>query len=411
MALILEQSPHIKLRVIQVGTTVRKPLPVLQAYLASLDWQELPPQTRVEYAFIADYEDPADPAESYLRAWAAERGGEVEAGDRGGSGDYGDTGGPTHLWRESSMARVARNKNRLLQRALGRGADAVWLVDADLLCDRSTLRSLWATEAPIACGVYWTLWQENVRGLQAAPQVWLQHPYVLAGRGWEQGDFRRALLDRQRVTVYGQGACTLIRKGVLEKGIDFSYIPGVSKEGMMAGEDRHFCMKAESAHLEMVADAWPDIYHIYHDRDVVRAPAMLDRLGAPHPTTPTAEGLVSVILESVEPLPSGPPGQYYLVPVQHIRGRLAALGLLPELEEAILGMKRGEVAMVPVHLPAHYEIQSLRGMRRIIKVNLVDCKPFGFPPTVEDELLSGSPGVWADPTQYTERQMNALVAP
>jgi hypothetical protein len=410
VTLILDQTPNHKQRVVQVGTTVRKPLPVLRAYLDALDWQELPPQTKVEYAFIADWEDPNDPAEAYLREWARDRGGEVEAGDRGGAGDYGDTGGPTHLWNESSMARVGRNKNRLLHRAVGRGADAVWLVDADLICDRTTLRSLWFTDAPIACAVYWTLWQTHVRGLQAAPQVWLQHPYGLDGRGWDAGGFRRALLNRERVQVWGQGACTLIRTTAIEKGVNFDYIPNVSREGMMAGEDRHFCLKAESLHLEMIADPWPDIFHIYHDRDVERIPKYIQRLSEPHPEPKhEPDGLVSLTLEAVEPLPVN--GQYHLLPPIHLRGRLAELRLLPELEQKIRDMKRGEVSIIPVHFPQHYEQVELRGQRRLVKVNLVDCKPYGFAPVVEDEIMQGSPGVWLDPTQYTERQMNALVAP
>ena len=118
---------------------------------------------------------------------------------------------------------------------------------------------------------------------------------------------------------------------------------------------------------------------------------------------------MSLVLEAVEPMPSN--GQYFLLPPTHLRGRIAELGLMPELEDTVRGLKRGESATVPIHLPQHYPMQAIRGQRRLVKVTLVDCKPFGFPPVVEDELLHGRPGIWLDPTQYTERQVNALVAP
>ena len=302
--MILDTIPYAKTFTLVVGTSVRKSLPVLQAYLQSLAWQELPPNVKVTYVFCADWETPDSEAEAYLRQWVAERGGMVFSGHRGGGGDYADSGGATHQWTASSMARVGANKNELLQRALGMGADGVWLVDADLICDVSTLRSLWDCNAPIACAVYWTHWHRSPAGdaLSAAPQVWLRHPYQLDGRGIESWQFRKALLERQRVKVWGQGACTLIRSEVLQKGVNFAYIPGISMEGMMAGEDRHFCLRAEALHCDMFADAWPDIFHIYHDSDLPQVPEMLARLSAPHPDKAGLNDLVNLTLECLEPV-------------------------------------------------------------------------------------------------------------
>src|SRR5688572_11821337 len=51
---LLPIPEHRKKRIV-VGTTVRKPLPILQAYLASLDWQERDKQTVFEYCFVPDF--------------------------------------------------------------------------------------------------------------------------------------------------------------------------------------------------------------------------------------------------------------------------------------------------------------------------------------------------------------------
>ena len=73
-------------------------------------------------------------------------------------------------------------------------------------------------------------------------------------------------------------------------------------------------------------------------------------------------------------------------------------------------MKRGTTTTVPVHFPAHFPLEGVRGQRRLIRVTLNDCKPWGFPPVVENELLYGAEkGLWLDPTQYTAQQVHALV--
>ena len=91
----LEALPeHRKFR-IQVSTTVRKPRAVLEAYLASLAWQVLPPGVEVTYAFVADFvQDQRDSAQ-LLRDWVDARGGVVLDGE-GVEGDFRDDGPVSH---------------------------------------------------------------------------------------------------------------------------------------------------------------------------------------------------------------------------------------------------------------------------------------------------------------------------
>ena len=397
---------------IVVGTSVRKPLAVLQPFLESLTWQELPKRCKVHYVFVPDFTKEQADAEAYLRAWVKERGGEVLRGIPSTDGDFSDAPGiPTHQWTANSMRRVGANKNKILQRALALKADAIWLADADLLMDRTTLLSLWAVEKPIACAVYFTHWvratKETVPS-HAGPQVWLRHPYLLDGRGMEEWEFRAKLVNRELTRVWGQGACSLIRTPVIQAGISFEQIPErTMDQGLMLGEDRQFCIRAERAHIDMWADPWSDIFHIYHlPDDLQRIQAMTERLSAPHQLRAALGDLVSLRLDALEPFPQ-PNNQWYRVPPQFVRGRLGALALQPELEQAILDMDRGTERIVPVHCPLHYPLGYMRGKRRLIRVTLIDCKKFSYAPVIEDELIpKGSTQM--DTATLTPRQLAAV---
>ena len=384
--------PDQKETLIVVGTSVRKPLPVLQLYLDSLAWQDVPKGVRFHYCFVSDYPDPNDVALQHLKNWVAERGGEVLMGGPTAVGDFVDANTTTHQWTPDAMQRVGRLKNRILDRAVKLRADFAFLADADLILDRTTIRSLLNCGQPITCAVYWTHWfrpQSDEVPVHAGPQVWLRHPYQLDGRGLDEPEFRRRLMDRELTQVWGQGACTLIRREVIEAGVTFAPAPEVPMVGMMAGEDRHFCIHAERRHIPMYADPWPDIFHLYHlPEDLQYGPEMVARLGGDHPEKPTVGDLVSLILTPMEGIPQ-PNGGVSLVGPQQVRGRLGALALVPELEEAICEMTRGSTRIVPVHFPVSYPLPQFRGTKRLIKVELVDCKPMGYPPVVERELYVG----------------------
>lgn len=308
------------------------------------------------------------------------------------------------------MQRVGQHKNKILKRALELKADAVWLVDSDLILDRTVLTSLIACDRPITCAVYWTRWSRQTTETQkvwASPQVWLRNPYFLDGRGMDEPTFRAKLVERQLTRVWGQGACTLIARKVLEAGIDFSPAPEIPQQGLMAGEDRQFCIKAERGHIDMWADPWPDIFHIYHRADhVALIPDLQARLSVEHPQSPVIGDLVNVVLTALEPIPTT--NGWSQVAPQHVRGRLGTLALLPELEQVILQLTRGQETIVPVHMPIHYPMPYLRGRRRLIRVQLVDCKPFGYPPILEEDLhvLPNRP---QDLVSLTPQQVQAVL--
>lgn len=398
---LLNPLPDYRDTVIVVGTSCRKPLNILAPHLESLAYQELPPRTRLHFVYVPDFVNGQEDAQEALLRFVNERGGELIKGLDSRADDFSDAPQhDSHQWTGSAMARVGAHKNLIIKRALELKADYLFLCDADLILDRTTIASLLAAQKPITTAVYWSYWTKRgteTRKIHAAPQVWLRHPYQLDGRGMDEAEFRQKLLSRSLTRVYGFGACTLIDRRVLEAGVSFEYLPDVPQQGLMAGEDRHFCIRAERMHIEAYADPFPDIFHVYHaDQDIPRIPEMLKRLGAVHPQKAQLGDLVSLRLRALEPVPVGP-NQYQQPMPLSVRGRLGQLAMLPELEEAVYGLSRNDRAVIRCHFPVHHSMPFLRGATRLIEVSLVDCKPFCFSPQVEDEMYVGPrSGAWHD---------------
>lgn len=394
--LILEPVPDQKRYDVVIGLVIRKPQAVVRACLDQLLAQVLPLQVTTRFHLIFDTDDPAVIHE-------ADRlpSGTVVECEEPVRGDFADDGPVTHHWTNTSMARVGALKNRILARALAEKADAVWLVDADLLCDVGTLKSLWYADNPVVSAVFWTRWNNSPQ-VHAAPQVWLRHPYILDGRGYpNERAFRRRLLTRQLTTVWGLGACTLIRRSVLEAGVSFAYLPGVSQEGMMAGEDRHFCLACESRHIPMVADPWPHIFHVYHADQIAEIPERLEALNV-QTADPAQVRWVSLRLKLLEPIPTGP-GTLGLVPPHIQRVRIGADHILPDLERQVLQHLDGQPFVASLCYPADYEVEWLAGKRRLMDVTVIEAKTGEGMPVIEDEFYEDY-----DLTTYSTEQQQVM---
>ena len=407
---VLAPLPEKRPTRILVGSTIRKPAAVLKFYLDALAAQELPPNVELHPIFV---DDNVDVNSSVLLEGfeIAGRRAVVTRAEAAPVQDFSDAHPSTHQWAPSAMLRVGRSKDWILDYARRLDFDAVWFVDADLICEPRTLANLLAAPGPITTAVYWTRWSAGgteTRKMYAAPQVWLKHPYDLAGAGYAEHEFRDRLARRQLTKVAGYGACTLISKHALHAGVAFAPVPGVSLDGLMAGEDRHFCIRAQRLHLDGWACPWSDIFHIYHPSDIERASAYAARLAAAGLVRARFGDLVNVTIQPIEPVPwQG--GGWTAVPPQHLRGRLGALALMPELEEAVYSMDRGDTLTVPVHFPVSYPVPYYQGRRRLIRVTLNDVKPNGFAPVLEDDLLVGvKSGTARHAANYTERQVDAM---
>lgn len=346
---------------ILVGACVRQDPEVLKAHLQTLAWQRLPQGVSVSYAFIDDNLDAA--SSTLLRSVEGATIIAPTARPEGASYEVSESG---HSWSVPTFYHLATQKQRLLDLTLAEHFDAIFLVDSDLLLAPDTLASLIATEKEVVSGVFWTSWSGSDAPL---PQVWTTHPYGFDGAGWTTHTFLSALRRRELVRVRGLGAATLIRASAIRRGLSFNLVPGLPEWGMWQGEDRHFCVNAERRHIELYADAWPQIFHIYRPSDRAQIDDVLAHLSE---ATLSDEKVISEgNFLSVKIEPCEEPN--LALHREHIRGRLGSLPLLPDIEDAVRGMRIGDSRFVRAYFPAETPIEEYRGKAKLLKVTLVSA--------------------------------------
>jgi tetratricopeptide (TPR) repeat protein len=178
----------------------------------------------------------------------------------------------THLWNESLIWKVAGFKNDIIDFCLYNDYDFLFLIDSDLVLHPKTLNQLVAANKEIISNIFWTKWQPDIIEL---PQVWVKDFYTLyhSGRNEKLGqeeitsrtaEFLTMLRKPGIYKVGGLGACTLIARSALEKGVNFSEISNVS----FWGEDRHFCIRAAALGIDLYVDTHYPAFHIYRDSDL-----------------------------------------------------------------------------------------------------------------------------------------------
>lgn len=219
---------------ILVGSPVCQKPDILKAFLKSL-LQLSHNEFLMDYVFVDDNQD----MESSKILNQFERNGSVvtvfPAAPPGGYLCNEDT----HHWNNALMFRVAEWKNRIIKYALDKEYDSLFLVDSDLILNPELLEHLAETGKDVISEIFWTSWHP---GQRLEPNVWLFDEYDLAYRspGEEitaesaaerSGQFLKQLIVPGVYEVGGLGACTLISREALLKGVDFSYIPNLTIRG------------------------------------------------------------------------------------------------------------------------------------------------------------------------------------
>jgi hypothetical protein len=256
-----------------VAAPVRQRPDVLAAFLDGLRGLQ-PGAAALAFAFVDDNDDPASSA--LLHAF--DPGAPVRVLPAGPPGVAYRTDGATHEWAPSLMERVGAFKDRLLRTVVDEGFDAILLVDSDLVLHPHTLHHLLAADVPICSEVFWTRWNPEDPEL---PQVWLHGQYALfslaRGETVDADEARRradAFVARLRepgvYAVGGLGACTLVRRDAIERGVAFRPIPNLD----LIGEDRDFCVRAAALGIPLHADTHVPPLHLYRPSDLERLPAV-----------------------------------------------------------------------------------------------------------------------------------------
>lgn len=178
----------------------------------------------------------------------------------------------THNWKEQLIWKVADFKDSIIEHAKQKNFDYIFLIDSDLVLHPYTLKQLVSTGKDIISEIFWTKWQPNAPEL---PQVWMQDVYtqynVSRGEALNQYEINKRhqeFISKLRIPgiyeVGGLGACTLISKYAMDKGVSFKEIKNLS----FWGEDRHFCIRAAALGLSLYVDTNHPAYHIYREKDI-----------------------------------------------------------------------------------------------------------------------------------------------
>lgn len=159
-----------------------------------------------------------------------------------------------HYWSDELIDKIIAIKNFAIHEFLVSDFDEIFLVDSDIILNPKTLLYLQSLKIPIVSEVFWTKFTTTGN---YHPNVWDYHLYK----------FKSAdnLLRLKRPGVYevgGLGACTLIQREPLEKGLNFSRVANLD----IWGEDRHFCTRAVCLGYSLFVDTHFPAFHIYQNQ-------------------------------------------------------------------------------------------------------------------------------------------------
>lgn len=255
---------------ILIASPVRQKPNILREFLSGL--AELDTTwTNADYIFVDDNDDPV--SRQMLGAFRPPRGKvylySVELQDSSRTYVCDDV---THHWTPDLMNKVGNFKDGIIEAALKMDYDYVFFVDSDLVLHPQTLNHLLWVNRDIVSEVFWTKWRPDSPEL---PQVWLKDQYSLfdahPNEKLDQHEIqRRAVQFVSYLTVPGLyqvgglGACTLIKRKVLEAGVRFRSIDNIS----LSGEDRFFCVRARAMGFGLYADTTYPPLHLYREEEL-----------------------------------------------------------------------------------------------------------------------------------------------
>lgn len=156
-----------------------------------------------------------------------------------------------HYWSHSSVIRLSQIKNKALQFAVDENYDSIFLVDADLVLNPKTLLHLDGLNKDFVFEIFWTVFIDM---LFAKPNCWDFH-----GWNYKNADSLLKLKEKGTYKVGAGGACTLLSKHAINKGVNFSVIENAG----FFGEDRQICTRAEVLGIDIFVDTHYPAYHVF----------------------------------------------------------------------------------------------------------------------------------------------------
>ena len=152
-----------------------------------------------------------------------------------------------HLWTGELVSAMSVYRNMTIRKALEGGYDYLLSVDTDLVLEEHTLQQLLEDDKDCVAGLFWTNGWTNAWMYDQVSENNLPE--------WQKPGLYR---------VGGTGALFLIKRKVLEAGVDYTPIPNLRKA--VFGEDRHFCIRAVCNGFEIWADNRCQPVHLYRNK-------------------------------------------------------------------------------------------------------------------------------------------------
>ncbi|WP_299768807.1 hypothetical protein [uncultured Dokdonia sp.] len=162
-----------------------------------------------------------------------------------------DSNYKTHNWNRPLTDRITFIKNKAISYALDEGYDYIFLLDADLVIHPTLLQHLMSCNKDFVFEVFWTVFHDQTF---AKPNCWDIHSWNYI--------YPETILQLPTPGTYkvgAGGACTLLTRNALEKGVNFERIENMP----YAGEDRHICTRAEVLGVDIYIDTHYPAFHIF----------------------------------------------------------------------------------------------------------------------------------------------------
>ena len=154
-----------------------------------------------------------------------------------------------HIWRDKTIQKVAQYRNMTIDYALEHGYDYWFSVDTDLVLHPYTLCDLLDDNKDIVSEIFWS---KDPGGYEWC-NAWMRDKY-----SGTEAKFKEPGLYQVGMT----GACTLVKRKVLEAGVNYDFLPNLT----IWGEDRHFCIRAAAHRFEMWVDTRCPATHLFTEQ-------------------------------------------------------------------------------------------------------------------------------------------------
>lgn len=153
-------------------------------------------------------------------------------------------------WETDLYDRITKIKDSAIKFFLDGDYDYLFLVDADLVLHPLTIKGLMNQDKSFCSCIFWTKFSYTPTYY---PNCWnsTHHSIDDLLKFREKGTFK----------VNFTGACTLLKRDILEKGVCFKKIQNIE----YLGEDKHFCIRANVHGFEIFINTIYPAFHIYDE--------------------------------------------------------------------------------------------------------------------------------------------------